>query len=75
MVPGGNYVFVQWSHGFVQMIDIVSCMAVWTYPEVASLYRDRLYVQHYNVDFRSDGSAIVLLSCHDTEEFWIAKDM
>lgn len=32
MVPGGDNVFVQWSHGFVQMIDIVSRMAVWTYP-------------------------------------------
>lgn len=78
LVPGGDYLFVQWSHGFVQMVDVRAQKAVWTYPEPPSPDPSPLgemYVQNYNLDFRDDGTAFIVISGHDTEEHWLAKDM
>lgn len=71
--PGGDCLFVQWDHGFVQMIDTVSHKAMWTYPDPEVLKKDRLHVQNFNVDFRSNGPANVLLSSLDDEQYWLAK--
>lgn len=78
LVPGGDYFFVQWSHGFVQMVDVRAQKAVWTYPESPSSDPSPLgemFVQNYNLDFRDDGTAFVVISGHDTADHWLAKDM
>lgn len=55
------------------MIDTVSHKAMWTYPDPEVLKKDRLHVQNFNVDFRSNGPANVLLSSLDDEQYWLAK--
>lgn len=73
IAPGGDYLFVQWDHGFVQMIDTVSHKAMWTYPDPEVAREDRLHVQNFDVDFISNGSANVLLSSLDDEQYWLAE--
>lgn len=69
LFPGGeSYLLVQWSHGFIQLIDIEVRKAIWTYPDVPSS-RTQLWTRNrlcYDVAFQSDGCANVALSYRNT---------
>lgn len=79
LVPGRNYLFAQWSSECIQLVDTRMQKAVWTYPEsnlpqglntlddaLDLLSKDKIDVQSYGVDFRSDGSASVI-ACFETK--------
>lgn len=68
LFPGGQYLLVQWSHGFVQLIDIEARKAIWTYPDVPSSRTELWSRNHlcYDVAFQNDGCANVALSYRNT---------
>lgn len=63
LFPGGEYMLVQWTHGFVQLVDSEARKVIWTYPDPPSAQTEFWDSNHlcYDVDFRSEGYASVAL--------------
>lgn len=70
LVPGGKYLFVHWSHGYIELIDIENQSAVWTYAATRTAETSHCinsWVNNYDVEFRKDGSIAVVV-CVQQEE-------
>lgn len=68
LFPGGGYLIVQWSHGFVQLVDIIAQKAIWTYPDLPSSSA-QMSMRHwahnslcYDVAFHGNGYANIAVS-------------
>lgn len=72
LFPGGDCLLVQWSHGFVQLVDIEAQQAIWTYPNLPSAQTNLRLWSHnrlcYDVAFQGDGYANIAVS------YWMVND-
>lgn len=72
LFPGGKYLLVQWTHGFVQLVEIEARKAIWTYPDPPSVQTEFWYSNFlcYDVAFRGDGYADLALSYWILDEYY-----
>lgn len=72
LIPGGDYCFVQWTHGFVQLVDTKSQRAVWTYPELPLTERaPTIEIENhvcFDVEFQDNGLITVVASRYDIKD-------
>lgn len=75
LLPGGTHLIVQWSHGYIQIVDIAIHGAIWTYPKdiTPDDRQDDLLVSSYNLDVREDGFATLLVLLNRPGEVPISK--
>lgn len=66
LFPGGGYLLLQWTHGFVQLVDIEAQKATWTYSDPPSDSMSLRQWSHnnlcYDVAFQGDVYANIAVS-------------
>lgn len=75
LLPGGTHLIVQWSHGYIQIVDIATHGAIWTYPNdiTPDDCQDDLLVSSYNLDAREDGFVTLMVLLNRPGEVPISK--
>ena len=76
LLPGGEFLLVQWSHGFIQLVNVERQKAVWTYPEPffpEERPEDYALVTNYSIDVREDGTVTLALQLRRQLEIRLSK--